>query len=263
MLLPLLLLLAPPSQPTRMEPLPSPPTTLAVDPSQVKRISQALRELLRTALPDPLYEKRTGEGRTAPTPNGLKWHGLVPKVQYADKNDGPRRHLRLTSAAGKEQLNVELRRVLRHEQGRLTFEVHLALPARMEFSEERWKNGVRLYDSSVRARLNLFLTLRCESKLRVESKNGLPEVVYRLRVEDTEFAYTDLVFEHVAGLGGEAARLIGDLAVDALRQWKPSIERRLREKLEDRIVKAADTREIRLGLDGLQRSHKTQPTRPK
>src|SRR5262249_12086622 len=132
----------------------------------------------------------------------------------------------------------------------------LGLPLRFELTEERWKKGVKLYDATARARLNAWMTLRCESTMKVEASGFLPTIVYRLRVVDSDFLYTDLVFEHVAGLGGEAAKDLGDLGHRMLTQWKPSVERRLKERLETQIVKAADTKEIRIGLSGITKGAK-------
>jgi hypothetical protein len=79
----LLLLLTPPDA-ERMAPRPAPPPAGdPVSPEQLKRLSQTLKTLLLGALPDPLYEKNTGEGKTAPAMNGLKWRGLLPRAHYA------------------------------------------------------------------------------------------------------------------------------------------------------------------------------------
>lgn len=245
----------PPEAPTRMEPRPSKPALggAAVSPEQIKRFSRALRGLMLTAMPSPLYEKRTGDDRTASTVNGMKWDGLKPKLQYAEKNDGPRRHMKLTGENLEKNLQVDMKNLKLHEAGRTTFDLLIGMPLRMDFTEERWSKGVRLYDATARARVQAWMTLHCESTMRTVADGFLPTIVYRLRVVDSDFLYTDLVFEHVAGLGGEAAKLLGDTAHSALTQWKPSVERKLRERLETQIVKAADTKEIRLGLGGISR----------
>jgi hypothetical protein len=57
--------------------------------------------------------------------------------------------------------------------------------------------------------------------------------------------------EHIAGVGGEAAKLLGDAARSSMKHWHPSFERRLIEKANEAVVKAGDTKEVRLGLTGL------------
>ena len=243
----------------RMTPRPSQPANSQISPEQLERFNRALQGLLTKALPEPLYEKSTGDGNMASAVNGLKWRGFVPKVQYADKNDGTRRHMKLTSDNPAQNFHIEMKNWRLYDEGRATFDLQLKLAARMDFNEEHWTKGIKLYDGTVRARAKLWMVLHCESKMRIEADGFLPTIVYRLRVVDTEFGYTDLIFEHVAGLGGEAAKLVGDFAVDALRQWKPSIERKLREKLERSIMKAADAKEIRIGLTSFSFGKKKDP----
>lgn len=98
------------------------------------------------------------------------------------------------------------------------------------------------------------LRLTCESKLVIEpSSSYLPTIRYRLRVSEAKASYDELKFKHVPGFGGSAAKVIGEWTVDAVNQLKPSIERRLIDKLTQKVVKAADTKEIQLSLAGIER----------
>jgi hypothetical protein len=65
--------------------------------------------------------------------------------------------------------------------------------------------------------------------------------------------------EHIAGVGGETAKLLGEGVRGALRQWHPSLERELRAKAEAAIVKAGDSRDVRLNMLELLRSRKANP----
>jgi hypothetical protein len=56
------------------------------------------------------------------------------------------------------------------------------------------------------------------------------------------------VTEHVAGVGGELAEWIGDAGHNLMKHIKPSIEHHLLEKANAAIVKAADTKEVRISL---------------
>ena len=80
------------------------------------------------------------------------------------------------------------------------------------------------------------------------TKGLIPDIVFRLRVTKAEVSYDNLVVEHIAGVGGSSARLIGEAARGALKACKPSLERDLLARVDAAIVKAADTRELRLGL---------------
>ena len=79
----------------------------------------------------------------------------------------------------------------------------------------------------------------------------LPDAVIRVRVTEAELHYTDLVCEHTAGLDGDAAKKVGEAVLKFLKQAKPSLERDLLAKANAAIVKAADTREVRIELDKL------------
>jgi hypothetical protein len=59
------------------------------------------------------------------------------------------------------------------------------------------------------------------------------------------------VVEHIAGLGGEAAKLLGDAARGSIKQWRPSMEHELLAKANVAIVKAGDTKEVRVSLSKL------------
>src|SRR5262249_45239037 len=113
--------------------------------------------------------------------------------------------------------------------------------------------GVRLYSGSTRARLRLNLPLRVEATIRVDESKSffLPEVVVRLRVVQTDLSYDQLVVEHIAGIGGTGAKLLGDALHSMVKQIRPSLERDLLAKANAAIVRAGDTREIRLGLSSL------------
>ncbi len=111
---------------------------------------------------------------------------------------------------------------------RQTFKVLLAFQAGVEYEKQNWDMGVRLWSNSARARLQLKVALDCENLLRIEpTKSLLPDIVFRLRVIKADVAYDNLVVEHIAGVGGTAARLIGDALHGAVKACKPSLERDL------------------------------------
>src|SRR5207245_5136752 len=95
----------------------------------------------------------------------------------------------------------------------------------------------------------VYLTLGCEVLLKVEKgKSLLPDLVFRLRVVKSEMKYDNLVVEHIAGIGGTGAKVLGEALQSHIKQWHPSLERDLIAKANAAVVRAADTREVRLGF---------------
>jgi hypothetical protein len=68
-----------------------------------------------------------------------------------------------------------------------------------------------------------------------------------------------LVIDHTAGLNGEAAKAIGDVAIGIVKAIKPNLEKDLLEKADAAIVKAAQKKELTLTLDKLLATKKKVP----
>ena len=112
----------------------------------------------------------------------------------------------------------------------------------------RWESGLKLFDAKARAKARVKVTLDCEAVSRIEAGALLPDLVVQLKVTKADLRYDNLKFEHIAGIGGDAAQLIGDLAHAALTQWRPSIERDALAKANAAVVKAGQHKEVRLSL---------------
>jgi hypothetical protein len=207
-----------------------------------------LREFVLTGLPQPLFEDHRKWG--------LQKKGPLGKM----RNDGRWWRVTVTGRDLRDTLLLDVRDVATPRPGTTAFTLHLVFDAGVLLERQTWVGGARLYSGSTRARLRLRLTLGCEAVTRLE-KNGswLPDAVIRLRVVRSDFRYDNLVVEHTAGLSGEAAKLLGDAFVGGLRRWKPSLERRLVEKANAAVVKAADTKEVRVSLLGLMGAKPGKP----
>src|SRR5262245_7037395 len=209
-------------------------------------LAGSLRAALVQSLPPVLYEASPGWGRTAPPPRGLRWTGHSPR------NDGTWRKIRVTAPTLADTLVLDLRQVQHPEPGRMTFTLFLSFDARLECEQQRWKAGVRLYGAGVKARLRVKLTLGCEALAWLEPGGALlPDAVFRLRVLRADLAYDNLVVEHVAGVGGTGAQLLGEAVRGSLRRWQPELERGLLARANAAIEKAGDTKEVRAGLGKL------------
>jgi hypothetical protein len=196
-----------------------------------------LRGLLLAHFPDPLFE------------DARQWNlqKLGPRGKL--RNHGRWRRVRVSGRGVRDTLIVDLRDLQQPGGGRTTFSLYVSFDAVAELERQNWKMGVRVHSGSTRARFRVRLTLHCEATTRLEKgKDFLPDAVFRLRVVRSDLRYDNVVVEHTAGVGGEAAKVLGDAVIDGLRQWKPSLEQNLVAKANAAIVKAADTKEIRVNL---------------
>jgi hypothetical protein len=231
------------------------PKLPAMSEREAHSLAGTFRALLVEHAPHVLYETWPGWGRTDRVARGLKWtgkHPLRPDVTYKDKNDGTWRHLRATADNLADTLVFDIRHVRNPQPGRMTFDVFVSFDAHVEYEQQNWDSGTRLYSGSARARLRVKLLLACEATTRVEASGGLlPDAYFRLRVTRADLGYDNLVVEHVAGVGGEAAKVLGDTVKGGLREFRPALERDLLARADAAIVKAGDTKEVRLSLANL------------
>lgn len=212
-------------------------------------LAGSLRGYLAHNLPKTLYEASPGWGETSRVARGVKWRGIRPQLTYGEKNDGTWRKIRATADNLPDTLVLDIRNLKERETGRLTFDVFLAFDLKLHYEQQNWESGVRLYSGSARARVRVKVLLGCEMIARLEDGGSvLPDAVFRLRVARARVDYDNLAVEHIAGLGGEAAQLIGDTIKGSLDKWHPSLERELMTKASAAIVKSADTKEVRLSV---------------
>jgi hypothetical protein len=211
-------------------------------------LASNLRNFILAGLPEPLLEDASKWGLQKKGPRGKM------------KNNGRWWKVRVTGRDLPHTLVVNLRDMQKPAPGKTTFTVFLMFDANVELERQTWKLGVRLYSGSTRARVRLHLTLNCETETRLVKNGGwIPDAVFRLRVLRADFGYDNLVVEHTAGVGGEAAKLLGDAMIQVVREVRPSLERKLIEKANASIVKAGDTKEVHLSLQALMGGEKPVP----
>jgi hypothetical protein len=234
-----------------------PPNPLSVlAPTGLDALSGTLRGILVRSLPDPLYEASPGWGHTKYVARGIEWRGqglhVHPEVQRSHKNDGTWQKVRFTADRPADTLILDLRNPQFPEPGRLTFDLFLCFDAHVDYTHQKWDAGRKLYDGSLRARLRIKTNLSCEVTTRLEPGGGLlPDAVFHLHITKADVSYDNFVVEHVAGVGGELAKVIGDAFRGGLKQWNPSLERELLKKADAALVKAGDNREVRVNLTSL------------
>jgi hypothetical protein len=224
-------------------------------------LAGSLRSFLLPHIPDPLYEKRDNWNHTIEATSRIGWQGqgleTKPKIVKSQKNHGIWKHVTISSPNAAQSLQVNVQNVQQPEPGRTTFDVILVLPANVEYEQQNWERGLKLFSGKVRARLRVSLNLSCELTTRLEpGKVLLPDMIVRLRVLHSTTAYDQLVVEHLPGFGGQTAKILGEIIVENMKRWHPSVERNLMDRLNVAIVKAGDSKDIRIGLAGLQRAAK-------
>jgi hypothetical protein len=218
-------------------------------------LAGSLRGYLVHNLPPVLFEDSRSWGQTRRV-RVTRWKGqglhVHPEKVYVEKNDGTWKKVRAVGDNLADTLVLDLRNFRQPEEGPLTFDLFLAFDVRLYYDQQNWESGVRLYSGSARARLRVKLLARCELTARLESTGSLlPEAVVRLRVTKANLSYDNLVIEHIAGVGGELAQMIGDALKGGLQEWHPSLERALLAKANAAIVKAGDSKEVRLSVTKL------------
>jgi hypothetical protein len=227
-------------------------------PADTQFLSQVLRDLLIQHLPDPLVSSDHGWGRQKETTTGLTWRRegrlrVRAEPQKGMRNDGHWQRVTVRAIDPPRSLALGIGELSYPEPGKATFDALLGLDVRLTYEQQLWKAGARLYGGETRARCRAALKLRCELTSRLETKPGLvlPDAVLRVRVTDAELFYTDLVVEHTLGMDGPAARSVGEAIHKLIKQVKPSLERDLVAKANAAVVKAADTKEVRVEFDRL------------
>jgi hypothetical protein len=213
-----------------------------------------LRAVLLDSLPTPLFEETRHWGAQKSV-RRIEWRGkglhVHPETVERMENDGRWWKVKVTAPNPRDALVVDLRDVQQPEEGRMTFTAFFALDTDVEYDRQRWREGTRTYSGSVRARMRIKLTLRCEATGRLQTKDFLPEAVVRLRVVQSDLKYDNFVVEHIAGVGGELAKVLGDAAHGSINQWRPSLERDFIARANAAILKAGDTHEVRVSLGAL------------
>jgi len=220
--------------------LPSPAATERLQ----NNLAVALKDLFLSVLPDPLFE------------DAKHWGQQERNLRGQMKNHGRWWKLRIEGRRFPTGLNVRVVDLKPAGKDRQTFILVIDMNAQILLERQTWLRGVRLYSGSTRARVELHMAITCEMLTRFVTPKGalLPEVVFRLRVVDSQFRYDKLVVEHTAGVGGDAAELLGDAVISIVKQVKPSLERKLFDKAKAAVLKAGDSKELRIGINGVTKS---------
>jgi hypothetical protein len=199
-------------------------------------LAGALRNELVDKLPSPLAETSPGWGHTK-------------RIGGRDKKQGKWRKVRLVALNPRDTLVIDVRDIKPAADGSVAFSVFLLCDARVEYTEHVYEAGIRVLATSARARMRLHLQVDCEAVAGLDSSTAwLPDLVLSIRATKVAVTYDNLVVEHAAGVGGDAARLLGEGLKAALHELRPKLEASWLAKADAAIVKAAHAREVRVNL---------------
>ena len=224
--------------------------------AQADALAKVLQPLLLDNLPEPLYDKKKNWDNQKYVVTGLKWERvgklrLKPIKQMGHRNDGHWQQITVQSIQPDQTLALGIQDLQYPEAGTATFTALLGMDVRIIYRNQIWKSGARLYGGETHARCRVAAKLSIELTNRIEVKPGnvLPEAVMRVRVTKAELFYTDPVCEHILGLDGEAARKLGAMVHKGVQEFKPDLEAKLLEKGNAAIVKAADSKAVRVSFE--------------
>lgn len=235
----------------------APPATEKPDPAQVKALEKTLRDLLLKNLPDPVVQSSQDWGKQKEGVVGVRFLKDGPRLRservQGMRNDGKWRRIAVRAVNPEKTLAVGIANPAFPEQGRATFDAMVGVDCDLKFEQQIWRNGTRLYSGETRGRCRAAVLLKCEVKSRTELKPGslIPDLVVQVRVTEAQLFYDNVVIEHTAGVGGDAAKVLGEAVLDTVKRVKPDLERDLLKKANAAIVKAADTKEVRVSFDSL------------
>jgi hypothetical protein len=137
--------------------------------------------------------------------------------------------------------------------GETLFQANLGLDVDLRFVQQVWRNGFRIYSGETRARSRALAKLQCELKSRLEIPPDavLPTAIVRARITAADVSYDHFEVVHTLGVGGDAAKILGETAQGLLKRFKPSLEEKLLAKANAAIIKSADTKELHVEFEKL------------
>ena len=227
-------------------------------PASTTTLSDSLHKLLLANLPDPLVQSNHHWGDQKEVTIGVKWEkkGVIrykPHAMKDVKNDGHWERVTVEAADPAKTLKLTVGETRNPEAGKTLFDAVVQTDVRLKYEQQVWALGKRVYGGETRAKCTAGLTMTVEVTSRNESAPGqlLPTVVLRVRVTEAKLSYWDLECEHTLGMDGPAAKALGKAVHEVMKKVKPDMEKDLLAKANAAIVKAADTKEVRVELGSL------------
>jgi hypothetical protein len=181
----------------------------------------------------------------------LNWKNTPVKEKL---NDGAWTHLSLDVPDVAKNLKLDISKVTSPEAGRTLIEAAIRSPRiDLTIQQQTWKRGLRVLSNETRAHCVGAVHLDLEMTTRFVTTPGqlLPDPVVTFKVTKAEIYYHDLKVTHTLGVGGDAAKIIGEATLRILKEFKPNLEKDLLAKAEAAIVKAGKSKEVKVSLGTL------------
>ncbi len=227
-------------------------------PSADQALTVLVRDQLIQHMPPLLAETHESWGKQSEVTVGMKIvrtsaFSCRLEPQYAIRNEGHWHRLKISARDPQNSMLLSLANLKSEESGRMTFDATISTLVELNFEQQIWKSGIRLIGTETRARATAGVRLQCESTNRFEFKPGtvVPELVLRFRVTRADVFVNSIVVERTLGMNGLPARTIGETVQNLAKRFQPDLERQLLERANESVLKAADTKEIRIGFQKL------------
>lgn len=234
------------------------PVPTAVADGTAQSLSDQFQKLLLANLPDPLVQSNHHWGEQKEVAIGVRWEkkGVIryrPEVMKDVKNDGHWERVTVTAVDPEKKLKLMVANPRAPEAGKTLLDAVVQTDVRLKYEQQRWAMGKRFYSGETRATCTAAVTMVVELTSRNEYPTGsvLPTLVLRVRVTEAKLTYWDLECEHTLGMGGDAAKVLGKAVHEVMKKVKPDMEEGLLEKANAAVVKAADTKEVKVELGNL------------
>src|SRR5436305_15156492 len=111
----------------------------------IAELGDLLRPHLVAMVPPVLYEHSRNWGKTSQVAHAIHWHGLRPEIHTTARNDGTWQKIRLAPRDLAHTLELKLFDLRKVDGDRQTFRVYLSFVTTLEFEQQLWESGVRLY----------------------------------------------------------------------------------------------------------------------
>ncbi|MGL6074333.1 MAG: hypothetical protein ACRC8S_09245 [Fimbriiglobus sp.] len=219
-------------------------------PDTQETLTPFLRQLLLQSMPQPLGQHPGNWGQMRDVMVGMRINRFKPEVVRDLRNDGLWQRVRVEAIDPQSTFSFHLDSIKPVDAHTSRFEATMGLPVRAIHEQQLWKSGKRLYGGEVRGRTTV--TIRVVGEMTTRFERGpnqlLPTAVVRVHVTQADVDYSPIVCEKILGLEGQPAKLVGEMALKALRTAKPGFEGDMKAKANTAILKAADTKEVRVEL---------------
>lgn len=213
-----------------------PASTAPASPADASQLAVALSGLIKDRLANSLpadlvLQKEFDWGHTAQIPS---IQGLTPI--YVTRNHGNWQKAKVVVHDVPHRIQANVGSLLSTAENRMSFTIHVTMPARLDLQQQIWQNGVQVFAEHIHSRLQLAAHLQMEVEIEPAKVGATPETGVRLRLVRGTYACENFVAENVGGLGGELARWLDNGAGRSFKAWQPAVLNDLQKQIANGIT---------------------------